>query len=128
MVIAECPPKRPETWAGRSVPTTIDHSVLSERGLSNVTDHPETLISSWRWGAMPRYFFDIHDGDGPQVDKAGVVLVDDDAARDEATVTIAELGKELLPQDGSRRVLTIRVRREDGTPLLNVRLDFSIEG
>lgn len=76
---------------------------------------------------MPRYFFDIHDGDGPRVDKVGLVLPDDEAARSEATRAITELGEEILPDDGARRRLAISVRAEDGTPLFQVRIHFAFE-
>ena len=75
---------------------------------------------------MPLYYFDIHDGDGPRVDMEGAVLADDKAAREEATKAIAEMANEVLPHDGMHRRITIAVRREDGTTLLDEALAFEI--
>jgi len=75
---------------------------------------------------MPRYFFDVHDGDEPHTDMVGVDLPSDKAAREEATKTMTDLAKEYLPHDGSHRRMTIAVRCADGRTLLNETLAFDI--
>ena len=75
---------------------------------------------------MPRYYFDIHDGDEPHTDMVGADLADDQAAREEATRTIADLAKEYLPHDGAHRTITIAVRSSDGSTLLSETLAFDI--
>ena len=64
---------------------------------------------------MPRYYFDIHDGDEPHTDMVGAELPDDKAAREEATRTMTDLAKDYLPHDGSHRRITIAVRSADGS-------------
>jgi hypothetical protein len=75
---------------------------------------------------MPRYYFDIHDGNEPHTDMEGAELADDKAAREEATRTIADLAKEYLPHDGSHRRITVAVRRTDGSTLLDEALAFDV--
>lgn len=75
---------------------------------------------------MPRYFFDIHDGDEPHTDMVGADLTDDKAAREQATRTMGDLAKEYLPNDGAHRRITIAVRRRDGSTLLDETLAFEI--
>lgn len=49
-----------------------------------------------------RYFFHVLD-DGDRIpDEVGVLLVDDDAARGEAARFLAELAREMIPEDGGR--------------------------
>ena len=75
---------------------------------------------------MPRYYFDVHDGNEPHTDMVGAELADDHAAREEATKTITNLAKEQLPHDGSHRRITIAVRCGDGRTLLDETLAFDI--
>lgn len=66
---------------------------------------------------MPRYFFDLYDGDGLFVDNQGAVLANDDEARQEAARTLTEITRDNLPNDGLWRSLRIVVRAPDGNTL-----------
>jgi hypothetical protein len=74
---------------------------------------------------MPRYFFEIRDGDRLTVDDLGTEAAGIESARDLATVALTELAKDVLP-GSSRRKLAIDVR--DGTEVvLRTTLVFKAE-
>ncbi len=58
---------------------------------------------------MPRYFFDVIDGDRQTRDDEGLVLVDRESARREAIASLIDLARDELP-DGDHRSFRIRVR------------------
>ncbi|MBA9071769.1 hypothetical protein FHR71_005555 [Methylobacterium sp. RAS18] len=60
---------------------------------------------------MPRYFFDIDDGVRDVRDDEGVTFNDEESARKEAIVTLAELAKDML-LDGNDHVFKAQVRDE----------------
>ncbi|MCG5249466.1 DUF6894 family protein [Methylorubrum extorquens] len=62
---------------------------------------------------MPRYFFDIDDGVRDVHDDEGVTFNDQESARKEAIVTLAELAKDIL-LDGNDHVFKAQVRDETG--------------
>ena len=73
---------------------------------------------------MPRFFFDISDGQESWQDPEGSILDDLGAAQREATDTLAQMGRELFPgSDG--RALTVEIRAEDGKALMQVALRLS---
>ena len=61
---------------------------------------------------MPRYFFDIAEGDRIFADNEGTELEDDDDARDEALETLGQIAKDKLPE-GKRREFVATVRHGD---------------
>ena len=71
---------------------------------------------------MPRYFFDTFDGETWIEDTEGVECDGPGAAQAEAQTALADIAKDETP-DGDRRVMTVRVRDEDG-PLLEANLDL----
>jgi hypothetical protein len=74
---------------------------------------------------MPRYYFEIRDGDACTFDDEGLELDGIDAARDEAARTLGEIARDVLP--GSvRRVLGLTVRDEAQEPLFEARLVFDV--
>ncbi|MBJ3785498.1 DUF6894 family protein [Devosia sediminis] len=73
---------------------------------------------------MPRYYFDIHDGERLAVDHVGTELDDLSSARDEATRTLSEIGAEEIPRDGPHREFAIAVRDDSGNVLFELRLTF----
>jgi len=75
---------------------------------------------------MPRFFFDVHD-DIHVIDDVGIELPDLDAAKAEATRTLAEIAGELLPNDGTRKTLAINVRNESGQVVLKTSLNYVAE-
>jgi hypothetical protein len=58
---------------------------------------------------MPRYFFDIHDGEVFTPDRQGLNLEDLEAAKAEAKRALPEIVKDEMP-DGDRRDFTVDVK------------------
>ena len=75
---------------------------------------------------MPKFFFDVHDGYHHHIDMSGTDLIDQHAARDEATRAITEMAADYLPGDGLQRNIVIHIRDQNGLPLSDVTLDFKI--
>jgi hypothetical protein len=71
---------------------------------------------------MPIYFFDTRDGDTFVSDDNGVELSDLEAAKVVASISLAELARDVLPSS-ERRVLIVEVRSEDRL-VLEARLTF----
>ncbi|MES2135706.1 MAG: hypothetical protein V4502_01430 [Pseudomonadota bacterium] len=71
---------------------------------------------------MPLYFFDTRDGDTFVEDDTGLEFEDLDAVKDQATLSLAELARDVLP--GSlKRVLAVEVR-DEFQPILRAVLTF----
>ncbi len=62
---------------------------------------------------MPRYFIDSSDGDDTDIDKEGLELADDAAARKLALDALPDMAREKLP-DGDERTFTVSVRDAGG--------------
>lgn len=75
---------------------------------------------------MPRYYFDIWDGDHKAHDDIGVECATIPAASVQATIALTELARDLLPGDGPARYLKITVR-DEARALFNLTLDFETE-
>ena len=74
---------------------------------------------------MPRYYFDVHDGERFTRDEDGLELDDIDAARREATQTLSDISGDGLP-DVDRREFVVGVRDGEGTYLLHAVLTFAV--
>jgi hypothetical protein len=74
---------------------------------------------------MPRYYFDVRDGDRFIRDEDGLDYPNIEAARDAATVALAEMAKDALPR-AERHHIAIEVRDEAKQPLLIAGLTFEI--
>jgi hypothetical protein len=72
---------------------------------------------------MTRYFFDTRDDDEVILDDVGLECRDLEAVRTEATASLAELARDILPGSTKRR-LRVDVRNEDHRPVLTVALTF----
>jgi hypothetical protein len=75
---------------------------------------------------MPRFHFDIDDGDGVFRDDEGCHLDTVDNAGREAARTLAEMVRSALDRT-TRPDMTIDVRDECGSPVLRARLTLAIE-
>jgi hypothetical protein len=75
---------------------------------------------------MPRYFFDIHDGDCFTPDYTGVELESIEAVKDEAKKSLPDIVKDELP-DGDRRTFVIVVKDEGGHEFWRVTLSLAVE-
>lgn len=69
---------------------------------------------------MPRYYFDVHDGDGTFVDRVGVELRDMETAVREARKAIGDMVRDALREsDGSEISILVR-DGADGPVLISV--------
>lgn len=75
---------------------------------------------------MPRYFFDIHDGERFTPDDTGLEFPDARAARDKAVSALPDIARDLMP-DGQKRVFVVAIRDETGTTLFRAALSFMEE-
>jgi hypothetical protein len=75
---------------------------------------------------MPRFFFDIHDGEAFTPDGEGLELDDLGAAKAEAKKTLPEIVKDELP-DGDRRDFTVDVKDAAGQIVWRVTLSLVVE-
>ena len=72
---------------------------------------------------MPRYFFDIDDGERVSVDDHGCDLPDRQSARDQAISVLPDIARDELP-DGDTRVFACCVRDETGRRIFEARLSL----
>jgi hypothetical protein len=75
---------------------------------------------------MPRYFFDIRDGEHVAPDRVGVDLDGLEAATAEAKRALPDIVRDEMP-DGDRRALTVVVKDETGRALVQVTLSLVVE-
>jgi hypothetical protein len=75
---------------------------------------------------MPRYFFDVRDGEKITRDDDGLELASLDTAQNEAVKALPEIAKDQLP-DGSRREFEIIVKNDAGRPVLRAVLSLMVE-
>lgn len=73
---------------------------------------------------MPRFFFDIHDGQFTRDDE-GTNCADFEAARREAMASLPEIARFTLPNDGDTRAFTVLVRNEVGVIVYTATLTFA---
>lgn len=74
---------------------------------------------------MPRFYFDISDGEATTPDPVGLELPNVEIAREEATRTLSEIAAQELPGDGPERMFSIVVSDSGRTVLFEVQLSFS---
>ena len=72
---------------------------------------------------MPRYFFDIHDGDDVVLDDTGSDLDDLDAAKGQVMSILPQVALEMLP-DRRHREMQAVLRDEAGSALFKATLTF----
>ncbi|QDP25446.1 DUF6894 family protein [Bradyrhizobium cosmicum] len=78
---------------------------------------------------MPRYYFDLLDGDILAVDEEGVELPNLPAAQAEAARSLADMARDAVHDSMAavdRRDLAIEVRDADG-PVMQVKFTFEVE-
>ncbi|GJE14879.1 MULTISPECIES: DUF6894 family protein [Methylobacterium] len=73
---------------------------------------------------MPRYFFDINDGQFLP-DTEGTDCADCDAARREAMISLPEIARWIIPGDGDNQAFTVLVRDETGTVVYTATLTYA---
>jgi hypothetical protein len=75
---------------------------------------------------VPKYFFDIDDGEHHSSDSEGTELPDHDAARREAIAVLPDMAREELP-DGNHREFSCSVRDTSGKQIFLARLTLHAE-
>ena len=75
---------------------------------------------------MPRYFFDIDDGEMHFRDDDGQELNDLRAARDEAVVVLPAIARDVLP-NGDRRDFVASIRDEENRVVFRATLSLVVE-
>jgi hypothetical protein len=75
---------------------------------------------------MPRFFFDIHDGEDFTPDREGVELEGLAAAKEEAKKTLSDIVKDEMPE-GDRRDFTVDVKNAAGQIVWRVTLSLVVE-
>jgi uncharacterized protein DUF6894 len=76
---------------------------------------------------MPRFYFDVFDGEITTPDKIGLDVEDGlERIRDLAVDALPDLAREKLP-DGDRAEFTVTVRDEDGSDIFRAVLSFRVE-
>ena len=76
---------------------------------------------------MPKFYFDVFDGEQTLSDEEGTELADHHAARDEATKALTEMAGDYIPGDGLHREMAIYVRDETGSKIMDVSLNFEVK-
>jgi hypothetical protein len=72
---------------------------------------------------MPRYFFDIDDGEIVTEDDEGLEVDGLAMARDRAIAVLPNIARDVLP-DGDRRTFIVTVRNTDGANVFQATLVF----
>lgn len=78
---------------------------------------------------MPRYYFDLRDGDDLTPDDEGLELASMVAVQEEAAHSLADMARDSVrrhAKNGARHRMAIEVRDNNG-PVLQVKFTFAIE-
>ena len=75
---------------------------------------------------MPRYFFDLRDGDHATISDDALEFDDLEAARRDAAAALGEMARDVLPFSEQRQIV-IDVRSEAGERVLSLGLTFAVE-
>jgi hypothetical protein len=79
---------------------------------------------------MPRYYFDLRDGDELAVDEEGVELRDIDLVQEEAARSLSDMARDAVRRTTQNRQLNHRMAievRDDHGPVMQVRFTFAVE-
>lgn len=74
---------------------------------------------------MPRYYFDVHDGEKGTRDEDGLDLDGDDRALKEAVKALPEIARDVLP-DGTQRDFVVEVRDAARGLILRAKLSLTV--
>jgi hypothetical protein len=74
---------------------------------------------------LPRFYFDVLDGDSFSCDDEGLQLESLNAAEDEAIRAVVQIGRDSLPKRHSPE-LCVRVRDKHGQPVLTVVVSMTV--
>lgn len=76
---------------------------------------------------MPRYFFQLIDQGKVYYDTEGQELLNDEAARHEASVALTEVARDVLLKDGLFHQFEIVVRNDRDETVWRTKLEFEAE-
>jgi hypothetical protein len=77
---------------------------------------------------MPLFYFDTDDGTKLFRDDVGTELADDQAARDEGAMALAEIAKDYIPKtDNPQKNISMWVRNEAGEAVLQLSISFAVQ-
>jgi hypothetical protein len=82
------------------------------------------------WKLMPRYYFDLRDGDELAVDEEGVELRDIDLVQEEAARSLADMARDVVRRPAHDRNLSHQLAievRDDHGPVMQVKFTFAVE-
>lgn len=83
-----------------------------------------TIAAAGYYASMPRYFFDLHEADGVELDEVGMELVDHAAAERRAIHMMGSIAADYhVPGEAERFSLFVRV---DKRKVFSVRLDLEV--
>jgi hypothetical protein len=74
---------------------------------------------------VPRYFFDIHDGQYLTRDNVGIECDGPDAIRAEAMTALPAISRDIIPKDGDRQALMVIVRNVGNLTVYTATLTFA---
>lgn len=74
---------------------------------------------------MPRYYFDIRDGESFIPDDEGLEFPSLEEARKHAAIALADMARDIMP-NGTKHEIAIEVRDEAKEPLLQTILRFEV--
>lgn len=75
---------------------------------------------------MGRYYFDLHNGDGPTRDDQGREFASRETVAREVTRILLDVARDEMPE-GDRGVISLTVRDENGRPVSVASLSFNNE-
>jgi len=75
---------------------------------------------------MPRFYFDVRDGEQFFPDSVGLELSGIEEAREHAALALADMAKDVLP-NGTKHEMAIEVRDESKEALLQTTLNFEVK-
>jgi len=75
---------------------------------------------------VSRYFFDLHNGDGPTVDDEGLELPDRPSVRRQVARLLTDVARDELPTE-DRAVISVKVRNGEGKVIAVTSLTFDTE-
>lgn len=73
--------------------------------------------------SVPRYFFDIHDGDFIRDDE-GTECADFEQVREKVMASLPEMASWIVPSDGDNQAVIVKVRDEEGSQVYTATLSF----
>jgi hypothetical protein len=75
---------------------------------------------------MPRFFFDIDDGERRTRDDVGLDFADAQNARDKAVSALPDIARDVMP-DGQQRDFFVTMRDDSGRPIFKASLSLRTE-